>query len=38
MLKEKRRLTPFVISGLKKSLRNLLKGKSGESVVPIIHE
>jgi ferredoxin len=38
MLKEKRRLTPFVISGLKKSLRNLLKGKSGESVVPFIHE
>ena len=28
ILKEKKRLTPFVVSGIKKSLRNLLKGKA----------
>jgi len=38
ILKEKRRLTPFVVSGIMKSLRNLLKGKSGKSVIPIIKE
>jgi NAD-dependent dihydropyrimidine dehydrogenase PreA subunit len=38
ILKEKRRLTPFVVSGVRKSLRNLLQGKSGKSIVPIIQE
>lgn len=38
ILKEKKRLTPFVVSGIKKSLRNFLKGKSGKTVIPIIKE
>lgn len=38
ILKEKRRLTPFVVSGIKKSLRSLLVGKSPKTVVPIIKE
>ncbi len=38
ILKEKHRLTPFVVSGIKKSLRNLLKAGSGKTVIPIIKE
>jgi ferredoxin len=38
ILKEKHRLTPFVVSGIKKSLRSLLKGKFGKAVIPIIKE
>ena len=38
ILKEKKRLTPFVVSGVKKSLRNLLQGKSSKTVIPIIKE
>jgi len=38
ILKEKRRLTPFVVSGLKKSLRSLLKGKKSSKTIPIIKE
>ena len=38
ILKEKRRLTPFVISGIKKSLRNFFKGKSLNKTIPIIKE
>jgi ferredoxin len=38
ILKEKRRLTPFVVSGIKKSLRALLTGKSPKTTVPIIKE
>jgi ferredoxin len=38
ILKEKRRLTPFVISGIKKSLRDLFKGKSVNKTIPIIKE
>ncbi|MDA8427847.1 MAG: 4Fe-4S binding protein [Geobacteraceae bacterium] len=36
ILKEKRRLTPFIVSGVKKNLLNLLTGKSGKNIVPII--
>ena len=38
ILKEKRRLTPFVISGIKKKLQNFLKGKSANTPIPIIKE
>ncbi|MEI6207465.1 MAG: 4Fe-4S binding protein [Desulfuromonadales bacterium] len=38
ILKEKKRLTPFVISGIKKSLRGLLKRKSAKTIIPIIEE
>lgn len=38
ILKEKKRLKPFVVSGLKKSLASLLKGKRVESTIPIIKE
>jgi ferredoxin len=38
ILKEKRRLTPFIVSGVRKSMRNLLQGKSGKGIVPIIQE
>ncbi len=38
ILQEKKRLTPFVVSGVKKSLRNLLQGKSAKTVIPIIKE
>lgn len=38
MLKEKKRLTPFVISGVKKSLRNLFSGKPAPDTIPIIKE
>lgn len=38
MLKEKKRLTPFVVSGLKKALRNFLQGKPASKVIPIINE
>ena len=38
MLKEKKRLTPFVVSGIRKSLRNLLFGKPVNRIVPIIKE
>jgi ferredoxin len=38
ILKEKKRLTPFVVSGVKKSLRNLLKGTPTQKNIPIIKE
>jgi ferredoxin len=38
ILKEKRRLTPFVVSGIKKSLRTLLSGKPSGKTIPIIKE
>jgi hypothetical protein len=38
ILKEKRRLTPFVISAIRKSLRSLLTGRLSQPVVPIIKE
>ncbi len=38
ILKEKRRLTPFVISGIKKSLRSFFKGKPVNKTIPIIKE
>jgi Na+-translocating ferredoxin:NAD+ oxidoreductase RNF subunit RnfB len=38
ILKEKRRLTPFVVSEIKKSLRSLLTGRPGNTVIPIIKE
>ncbi|MFA7402817.1 MAG: 4Fe-4S binding protein [Pelobacteraceae bacterium] len=38
ILKEKRRLTPFVVSGIKKSLRNLFTGKPAGKTIPIIKE
>jgi NAD-dependent dihydropyrimidine dehydrogenase PreA subunit len=38
ILKEKKRLTPFVVSGVKKSLRNLLKRKTAKKIIPIIEE
>jgi ferredoxin len=38
ILKEKRRLTPFVVSGIKKSLRNLFHGKPAGKTIPIIKE
>lgn len=38
ILKEKRRLTPFVVSGIKKSLRTLLSGRPTSKTIPIIKE
>lgn len=38
ILKEKKRLTPFVVSGIKKSLLNLVKGKFARKTIPIIKE
>jgi ferredoxin len=38
ILKEKKRLTPFVVSGVKKGLRNLLKRKTTQKHIPIIEE
>ncbi len=38
ILREKKRLTPFVISGIKKSLRGILKGTSATKTVPLIKE
>jgi ferredoxin len=38
ILKEKRRLAPFVISGIKKSLRSLFAGKPAGKTIPIIKE
>lgn len=38
ILKEKRRLTPFVVSGIKKSLLGLLKGRPATKTIPIIKE
>ena len=38
ILKEKRRMTPFVVSGIKKSLRNLFHGKPASKTIPIIKE
>jgi ferredoxin len=38
ILKEKKRMTPFVVSGIKKSLRNLLKVKAADRHTPIIEE
>jgi ferredoxin len=38
MLKEKKRLTPFVISGIKKSLRTFFLGRPAASTIPIIKE
>jgi ferredoxin len=38
ILQEKKRLTPFVVNGVKKGLRNLLQGKSAKTVIPIIKE
>jgi ferredoxin len=38
ILREKRRLTPFVVSGIKKSLRSFLAGKKPNPTIPIIKE
>jgi len=38
ILGEKKRLTPFVISSIKKSLLNLFKRKPGNGTIPIIKE
>ncbi|MDD2735089.1 MAG: 4Fe-4S binding protein [Desulfuromonadaceae bacterium] len=38
ILKEKRRLAPFVVSGIKKSLRGLFLGKPTGKTIPIIKE
>jgi ferredoxin len=38
ILKEKRRLTPFVVSGIKKSLRGLFKRKPANKFIPVIKE
>jgi len=38
ILKEKKRLTPFVISGIKKSLMSLIKGKPVKKTTPITKE
>lgn len=38
ILREKKRLTPFVVSGIKKSLLNFLKGKPPKKAIPIIKE
>lgn len=38
ILKEKRRLTPFVVSGIKKSLRNFFTGNPAAKTIPIIKE
>jgi ferredoxin len=38
ILKEKKRLAPFIVSGIRKSLRNLLKGKPARITIPIITE
>ncbi|MSN27273.1 MAG: 4Fe-4S dicluster domain-containing protein [Geobacter sp.] len=38
ILREKRRLTPFVVSGIRKNLRTLLRGKPVNKTIPIIKE
>ena len=38
ILKEKKRLTPFVVSGIKKSLRSFFRGKFLAKIIPIIKE
>ena len=38
MLKEKKRMTPFVVSGITKSLRRLFSGEPTRTTVPIIKE
>ena len=38
ILKEKKRLTPFVVSGIKKSLRTLISGKHRSKTIPVIKE
>lgn len=38
ILREKRRLTPFVVSGIKKSLRSLFTRKPSNTFIPIIKE
>ena len=38
ILKEKRRLTPFVVSGIKKSLRGVFKRTPSGKNIPIIKE
>ena len=38
ILREKRRLAPFVISGIKKSLRGFLKGKPTATTIPLVKE
>ena len=38
ILREKRRLAPFVISGIKKSLRSFFSRKPSEKIIPIIKE
>ncbi len=38
ILKEKKRLAPFVVSGIKKSLRGFLKGKKPKKAIPLIKE
>ena len=38
ILGEKKRLTPFVISGIRKSFLNLFKRKTGTGTIPIIKE
>lgn len=38
ILKEKKRLAPFVVSGIRKNLRGLLGGKPSKSSIPIIKE
>lgn len=38
ILREKRRLSPFVVSGIRKSLRRLLTWKHPNTVVPVIKE
>lgn len=38
ILKEKGRLTPYVVNGIKKGLRNLLQAKAGKATIPIIKE
>ena len=38
ILREKRRLAPFVFSGIKKSLRDFFRAKSSNKTIPIIKE
>jgi len=38
ILREKKRLTPFVVSGIRKSLRGLFTGKPAHKTIPIIKE
>jgi ferredoxin len=38
ILREKKRLTPFVVSGIRKSLLNFFKGKPAGKTIPIIKE